>query len=494
MEEVVLGIDLGTSAVKTIAVNKQGQVVGQTSESLSLIQTEPGYNEQDPDSWVEAVMESIKELLGLDELKNKKVSGVSFSGQMHGLVALNKEGNPIRNAILWNDTRTTQQCQSIKEQFGDTLLKNPILEGFTLPKLLWLKEHEPTHWEALDVFLLPKDYVRYKMTGDISMEYSDAAGTLLLDPDTKQWDRQVGSQLDIGDIYPKLIHSHDFVGNLTEDVKAALGLENEIAVFAGGADNACGALGAGVINETQTLCSIGTSGVVLTCSQENEQSLGNNIHYFNHALSHMTYKMGVTLSAGDSLNWLKRTMFEDESFDDIVQQASESQIGANGLLFAPYLQGERTPHGDAYIRGSFIGLNSNTAKADFARATIEGITYSLYESYRYMTQAHTKHNRVISIGGGSKSDFWLQLQADIFNAEVTPLKYEEGPGMGAAMLAAYGLGWFESMEACVNTFIEYDKTYYPNSENHKKYEQYFNVYRQIYEQTQTLTQQLLNIK
>ena len=494
VEEVVLGIDLGTSAVKTIAVNRDGQVVGQMSEPLTLIQTEPGYNEQDPDSWVEAVMKSIKELLKLDELKNKKISGASFSGQMHGLVALNHQGEPIRNAILWNDTRTTQQCQSIKNQFGETLLKNPILEGCTLPKLLWLQENEPTHWQALDVFLLPKDYVRYKMTGDISMEYSDAAGTLLLNTDTKQWDTRVGEQLAIGDIYPKLINSHDFVGNLTEDVKAALGLDNDVAVFAGGADNACGALGAGVINEAQALCSIGTSGVVLTCSQENEKSLGNNIHYFNHALPQMTYTMGVTLSAGDSLNWLKRTMFDDESFDDIVQQAAESQIGANGLLFAPYLQGERTPHGDAYIRGSFIGLSSNTVKADFARATIEGITYSLYESYRYMMQANSNSNRVISIGGGSKSNFWLQLQADVFNAEVTPLKYEEGPGMGAAMLAAYGLGWFKSMEDCVDAFIEYDKTYYPNLENHKKYEQYYNVYRQIYEQTQTLTQQLLTIK
>lgn len=201
VEEVVLGIDLGTSAVKTIAVNRDGQVVGQMSEPLTLIQTEPGYNEQDPDSWVEAVMKSIKELLKLDELKNKKISGASFSGQMHGLVALNHQGEPIRNAILWNDTRTTQQCQSIKNQFGETLLKNPILEGFTLPKLLWLQENEPTHWQALDVFLLPKDYVRYKMTGDISMEYSDAAGTLLLNTDTKQWDTRVGEQLAIGDIY-----------------------------------------------------------------------------------------------------------------------------------------------------------------------------------------------------------------------------------------------------------------------------------------------------
>ncbi|PHK49668.1 xylulokinase [Staphylococcus edaphicus] len=494
MEDVVLGIDLGTSAVKTIAVNQCGEVIGQTSEPLTLIQPKPGYNEQDPESWVNAVKESIKTLIKSEEMKNKHISGASFSGQMHGLVALDKQGEPIRNAILWNDTRTTEQCQLIKNHFGDTLLENPILEGFTLPKLLWLQQNEPKHWQELSVFLLPKDYVRYKMTGDISMEYSDAAGTLLLNPDTKQWDKSVGAELSLGNIYPKLMDSHEYVGNFTEDVKASLELENDVCVFAGGADNACGALGAGVINETQTLCSIGTSGVVLTCMQGKENDLGNNIHYFNHALSNMTYTMGVTLSAGDSLNWLKQTFFDDASFDDIVQQASNSEIGANGLLFTPYLQGERTPHGDAFIRGSFIGLNRSTTKADIARATIEGITYSLYESYQYMSQSHTENKRMISIGGGAKNSFWLQLQADVFNTEVTTLKYEEGPSMGAAMLAAYGLGWFESMEAFVDAFIKYDKTYYPNLENHKTFGQYFNVYQQVYSQTQTLTQQLLNIK
>ncbi|WP_436854418.1 xylulokinase [Staphylococcus caeli] len=494
MEDVVLGIDMGTSAIKIIAINKNGQVVAKTSVGLKLIQIQPGYNEQDPESWFQAVIKGIKSLLQEENMKHKRIAGVSFSGQMHGLVALDKNHKPLRNAILWNDTRTTEQCQMIRNKFGETLLTNPILEGFTLPKLLWMQTHEPELWQVLDTFVLPKDYVRYRLTDDISMEYSDAAGTLLLNTDTKTWDETIGAQLSLGDIYPKLVESHAFVGNFTEEIKQELGLSYDVAVFAGGADNACGALGAGVIKEDQTLCSIGTSGVILSCVSNDKQNFGNNIHHFNHVLSNVTYAMGVTLSAGDSLNWLKQTLFENESFDDILNQAAQSNIGANGLLFTPYLQGERTPHGDAFIRGSFIGLHSKTNKSDIARATVEGITYSLYESYRYMKASENSNNQIVSIGGGAKNSFWMQLQADVFNAEVISLKYEEGPGMGAAMLAAYGVGWFESMEACVDAFIAYGETYLPNQQNYALYQQYFEVYQQIYQQTQSLTHQLLKIK
>ncbi|SCS38020.1 xylulokinase [Staphylococcus caeli] len=494
MEDVVLGIDLGTSAIKIIAINEEGQVLAKSSVELELIQSQPGYNEQDPESWFLAVMKGIAALLLEENMQDKQITGVSFSGQMHGLVPLDANQKPLRNAILWNDTRTTEQCQMIRDKFGDTLLTNPILEGFTLPKLLWMQMYEPELWQALDVFVLPKDYVRYRLTGDISMEYSDAAGTLLLNPANKTWDKKIGEQLSLGDIYPKLVESHEFVGNFTEEIKQELGLDYDVAVFAGGADNACGALGAGVIKEEQTLCSIGTSGVILSCISDNKQNFGNNIHHFNHVLSNVTYAMGVTLSAGNSLNWLKQTFFDNENFDDVLKLAAQSNIGANGLLFTPYLQGERTPHGDAFIRGSYIGLHGKTNKSDIARATIEGITYSLYESYSYMKKNQNGNNQIISIGGGAKNSFWLQLQADVFNAEVIPLKYEEGPGMGAAMLAAYGVGWFDSMEACADTFIAYGEIYQPNQQNHKLYQQYFEVYQQIYQQTQNLTYQLLNIK
>lgn len=494
MENVVLGIDLGTSSVKTIAVNQQGKVITTISEPLTLIQNFPGYNEQDPEAWFEATKNGIKALIQHPTMQDKRIEGISFSGQMHGLVALDKSRKLIRNAILWNDTRTTEQCQQLSERYGETLLENPILEGFTLPKILWMKQHEPENWSKLDMFILPKDYVRYRLTGELHMEYSDAAGTLLLDPDTNEWALNIAHELELGDIFPPLVSSHYQVGHITDDLLDELGLEEEIAVYAGGADNACGALGAGVIDENETLCSIGTSGVILAPENKKRLNYGHNIHYFKHVLPHTAYAMGVTLSAGYSLNWFKETVFPQTSFEDMIEAVSKTNIGANGLLYAPYIQGERTPHGDAAIRGSFIGLNASTSADQMARATIEGITYALYEAIVFMRQAGKTIDHIISIGGGAKSEFWLQLQADVFNTKVSKLNYEEGPGMGAAMLAAVGLGWFDSFEACAQQFINISKTYQPNEENHKRYTQYFEIYRQVYAQTKDLSQQLLTIE
>ncbi|PTJ80217.1 xylulokinase [Staphylococcus kloosii] len=494
MENVVLGIDLGTSSVKTIAVNKQGEVVTTVSEPLELIQNFPGYNEQDPEAWFEATKKTITAIIQDSAMQDKRIEGISFSGQMHGLVPLDKSRNLIRNAILWNDTRTTEQCEQLAQRYGDTLLKNPILEGFTLPKLLWLKQHEPDNWNKLDVFVLPKDYVRYRLTGELHMEYSDAAGTLLLDPETNEWAEDIASDLELGDIFPPLVASHCRVGVVTDALLTELGLEEEIAVFAGGADNACGALGAGVINEDQTLCSIGTSGVILAPENSEGLNYGHNIHYFKHVLPNTAYAMGVTLSAGYSLNWFKDTVFPETSFEDMIEAASKTNIGANGLIYAPYIQGERTPHGDATVRGSFIGLSGSTTAGQMARATIEGITYALYEAIVFMRQAGKSIDHIISIGGGAKSEFWLQLQADVFNTKVSKLNYEEGPGMGAAMLAAVGLEWFDSFEDCAKQFIKTSNTYTPNEENHQRYTQYFEIYRQVYAQTKDLSRQLLAIE
>ncbi|SUM02692.1 xylulose kinase [Staphylococcus devriesei] len=278
------------------------------------------------------------------------------------------------------------------------------------------------------------------------------------------------------------------------DLAQEIGLTDEVKVFAGGGDNACGAIGAGIINDNDTLCSIGTSGVVLNVESDSYTEYRNNIHFFDHSVPKTFYAMGVTLAAGYSLNWLKKTFFEDQSFDDIVKQASTSQVGANHLLFAPYLAGERTPHGDAFIRGSFIGISGSHTKADFARAVLEGITFSLYDSIQLIREAGKEITHITSIGGGAKSEFWLQMQADIFNATIRKLKHEEGPSMGAAMIAAYGLEWFNSFDDCVAQFIEIERTFEPNKEKHDKYEAYYNIYRQIYQQTHHLTEELLKIE
>jgi len=493
VEDVVLGIDLGTSAVKIIAVNQQGEVVASTSEPLTLIQTRAGYSEQDPKEWVEAVTQGIKNITHSSQMAQRVVKGVSFSGQMHGLVALDAQHQPVRHAILWNDTRNSEQCRQIKEVYGERLNGNPILEGFTMPKMLWVKQHEPDIWDQVSVFMLPKDYVRYYLTGEIHMEYSDAASTLLLNPETHDWARDVGTQFGIGDIYPPLVRSTACVGHVRSELAQEVGFTEEVKVFAGGGDNACGAIGAGIINDNDTLCSIGTSGVVLNVESDSYTEYRNSIHFFDHSVPETFYAMGVTLAAGYSLNWLKKTFFEDQSFDDIVKQASTSQIGANHLLFAPYLAGERTPHGDAFIRGSFIGISGSHTKADFARAVLEGITFSLYDSIQLIREAGKEITHITSIGGGAKSEFWLQMQADIFNATIRKLKHEEGPSMGAAMIAAYGLEWFNSFDDCVAQFIEVDRTFEPDKESHDKYEAYYNVYRQIYQQTHQLTEELLKI-
>lgn len=493
MIEAVLGIDIGTGSVKVIAVNKSGDVIQTVSEQLEIIQPQNGYNEQYPDDWFKATKNCINKLIKNPQMENVDIKGLSLSGQMHSLVILDKHYKPIRNAILWNDTRTTEQCAEIKQILGDYVLSNPVLEGFTLTKLLWIKAHEPEHWHQIETFLLPKDYVRFKLTGELNMEYSDASSTLMLDPKTQNWSEETAEIFGIGDIFPNLVTSEAYVGNVSLDLARELGLNEDVAVFAGGGDNACGALGAGIIKNDQTLCSIGTSGVILSCETDSTIRYRNNLHFFNHVLFNQSYVMGVTLAAGDSLKWLRSNILTDLSYEQIFKEAQLSTIGSNGLLFAPYLSGERTPHGDSNIRGSFIGLSGLHTRGDMARAVIEGITFSLFETICFMRAQGKEISEIVAIGGGAKNDFWLQLQADVFNAKIHKLKYEEGPCMGAAILAINGLKWYDNIESIVENFISFEQTFEPNLDNHKQYTQYFQVYKKVYTQTHTLTANLLEL-
>ncbi|WP_251942404.1 xylulokinase [Staphylococcus sp. Marseille-Q5304] len=491
MTDVVLGIDIGTSSVKVIAVDKGGHVLQTKSEPLEVMQLQPGYSEQHPDDWYQATISAIKQLLTQNEMKHAVVKGLSFSGQMHSLVIIDEHNQPIRPAILWNDTRSTPQCEQIIRTIGDYVVSNPVLEGFTLTKLLWVKDNEPDNWRKIKTFMLPKDYVRFKLTGNVHMEYSDASSTLLLDPKEKKWRKDIADLFGIGDICPELVASQDFVGMVDKLVAEELGLNEDVAVFAGGGDNACGALGAGIIHPNDTLCSIGTSGVVLSCEDQQSKEYRHNMHYFNHVLDDMDYVMGVTLAAGGSLNWLKNNVLTQFDYPEIVKMASQSTVGSRGLLFTPYLSGERTPHGDSSIRGSFIGLSVMHTNNDLARAVIEGVTYSLFDSIQYLRSQGKSIDHVVDIGGGARSNFWLQLQADVFNTKVSKLKYEEGPSMGAAIIAVNGLGWYESLEAVLNQFIVYDTTFKPDPKMHEQYMNYFDIYQNVYQQTQSITSELL---
>lgn len=491
----VIGIDLGTSAVKAIAVNRTGEVVAEASVSYPLYHERPGYSEQKPQDWVEGTIQAVKQLIGEHQLPKEEVEGISFSGQMHGLVLLNDEGEVLRNAILWNDTRTTPQCRLIEEKLGDRLLdiaKNKALEGFTLPKILWVKEHEPEIMKQAAVFLLPKDYVRYQLTGDLAMDYSDAAGTLLLDVSAREWSAEIANAVDVPiSICPRLVDSHTIVGCLLPSIAEAMGLHEGVRVFAGGADNACGAIGAGIVAPGAAMCSIGTSGVVLAYEEDKQADYRGKVHYFNHGQEDAFYVMGVTLAAGYSLSWFKETFAPEMSFDAMLAGVDQVPAGSNGLLFTPYLVGERTPHADANIRASFIGLDGSHTLKHTARAVMEGITFSLRESIDILRQAGKNVQEVISIGGGAKNETWLQMQADIFNADIVKLETEQGPAMGAAMLAAHGCGWFDSLQACAQVFLRPAKRWTPNPETAARYDAIFEVYQDIYEATKGLNDRLV---
>ncbi|MGD6957333.1 xylulokinase [Rossellomorea aquimaris] len=495
----VIGVDLGTSAVKILLVNETGEVVQEISKDYALIQERTGYSEQDPKAWVDQTVAGLSHLLQGFQGDTEDIEGISFSGQMHGLVLLDENNEVLRNAILWNDTRTSAQCRQIYDVIGEerllSITKNPALEGFTLPKLLWVKEHEPEIYEKAKTFVLPKDYLRYKLTGKLHMDFSDAAGTLLLDIGEKVWSKEICDLLGIDPaLCPPLVDSYEKTGSISPEIAVSTGLSTSTQVFAGGADNACGAIGSGILEEGKTLCSIGTSGVVLSYESGNDKDFEGKVHYFNHGAPEAYYTMGVTLAAGYSLSWFRNVFAKDESFEELVKEAGTVPPGSNGLLFTPYVAGERTPHADAAIRASFIGMDSSHERKDFVRAVMEGITFSLNESLAIFRGSGKQIETIVATGGGTKNEDWLQMQADIFNARIVKLSSEQGPGMGAAMLAAYGCGWFDSLKECADEFLKVEKEFIPNVDNAEMYKELFNLYQEVYGQTKSLNEKLVNYR
>ncbi|MCL2610365.1 MAG: xylulokinase [Defluviitaleaceae bacterium] len=478
----VLGLDLGTSSLKALLMNKKGEVIETATADYPLITPQIGFSEQDACEWTEATNKVLKALKEKVADFEAELEGISFSGQMHSLVLLDEKDNVLRNAILWNDVRTTKQCETIMNTLESIvdITKNIALEGFTLPKILWVQENEPAIWEKVKHFLLPKDYLAYFLTGNKSMDYSDAAGTLMLDIDKKDWSEEIRTTFDIpANIYPKLLESTGFVGNL----KSEFGFKKEVKVFAGGADNACAAIGAGLVKPGIGMASIGTSGVFATY-EDKIQDYSGKLHFFNHAAENSHYSMGVTLSAGHSLAWFRDTFAKGEDFSDLLAGISELE---SNLLFTPYIVGERTPHVDSKIRGSFIGIDTNHTIKHFAKAVLEGITFSLKDSQNMMEEAKGEaFKTVISVGGGAKNQDWLQVQADIFNTNIQTLTVEQGPGLGAAMLAAVGVGWFSNTLECAETFVSYGDIVKPNPKNVEKYEKLYKEYKKIYENTKEI--------
>ncbi|RRD40239.1 xylulokinase [Leptotrichia sp. OH3620_COT-345] len=487
----VIGIDLGTSSVKGIVVDKNGEILSVKSKNYSLIQKKSGYSEQNPTDWIENCYEVLSLLTEEIPELCEKLEAISISGQMHSLVLLDNQFKVLRNAILWNDTRNAEECNFINSNHKKKILeitKNIALEGFTLPKILWVQKNEPEIWSKVKYIMLPKDYLGYKLSGKIYTDCSDAAGTLLFNLETGYWDEKITEIFNIPkSCLPKPFYSTEIIGTVRKEIKEKYGFRNNIKLIAGGADNACSAIANGILEENVGLVSIGTSGVFLSYEKTLHNKYNGKLHFFKHCEKNSYYSMGVTLSAGYSLNWFKKTFANKVSYDDLLNDIKEINPGADGLLFSPYISGERTPYADGKIRGSFIGMDSHHSLKHFTRSVIEGITFSLKDSMELMKKLGNKnYDYIVSTGGGSKSEEWLQIQSDIFNCRIVTLQTEQGPGFGAAMVAAVGIGWFKNLKECSKTFLKYDKSFYPDIENAKKYEAVYEKYKNIYKYTKAL--------
>lgn len=486
MSETVLGIDLGTSAVKVLALTKEGAVTT-ASAPLTIFNAQSGYSEEQPAEWVDQTVVAMKALNGI---ALSSVTALSFSGQMHGLVLLDADGAVLRPAILWNDTRSSAQVAQIMADFGDdfiTITGNRPVEGYVLPKLMWVQKHEPEIWAKIATVMLPKDYVRYCMTGIIGTERSDATGTGLYDIRSGDWSEQIASAYGISLSWlPPITESTTVVGKVTAEFASDSGLSPTAQVTAGAADNAAGAIGAGITLPTQIMASIGTSGVILKAEGNQLPTSRGVLQSECAAIPGNYYSMGVTLAAGHSFAWFRDTFCGDRPFDELTAAAATSPIGAHGVTYAPYLTGERTPHFDASVRASFTGISDLTTLADFTRAVLEGITYSLNDVVSLYRQLGSNLQQVVAIGGGAKSSFWAQMQADIFNLPVVTLRHDEGPSFGAAIIASVAAGWYEDVPPAAKELVTINQTYLPDSASVTRYREGYARFQRVYPATKTL--------
>ena len=452
----LIGIDVGTTAVKAVAVDEMGRLLAEADVEQPISVPRPGWSEQHPETWwrstkdaVSAVMAAVRRLPDAVDVR-----AVGLSGQMHSSVFLDRSGAVIRPALLWNDVRTTDQCREMTAALGLNGLRRTVgnlaLEGFTAPKLLWLRDNEPASYDRLRTLLLAKDYIRYKLTGEFATEPSDAAGTLLFDVHRRRWSDDVLSALGISpELLPTVVGSTDVSGAVTPSVARDLGLPPSTPVIGGGADNAAGAVGSGVVVPGRVQSSIGTSGALVTPVGRPRIDRQMRLHTFCHSVPDLWYLMGVVLSAGNSLRWLRDILTEggQVSYDLLTNEAAAVPPGSDGLLFLPYLTGERTPHNDSNARGVFFGLHLGHTRAHLVRAVMEGVTFALRDSLEIMRPMVETIPEVRAIGGGARSPLWRQMQADVFGTPVLSLGDATGPAYGAAIMAAVGVGLFDSIEA-----------------------------------------------
>ncbi|MDR0521842.1 MAG: xylulokinase [Planctomycetaceae bacterium] len=491
-----LGIDIGTSGTKTLAIDHKGKILASDTQEYPCYTPKPLWSEQNPDDWWNAVVKTVRAAVKKAKLKPADVKGIGLSGQMHGSVFLDKNDKVIRKAILWNDQRTVAECAEIENAVGGRekligLVANPALTGFTAPKILWLRNHEPKHFEKLRKVLLPKDEIRRRLTGEYATEVSDASGMLLLDVTRRNWSTELLDALQLDrNLFGKVYESEDTTGQLTAEAAKLLGLTTDCIVAGGAGDCAAGAIGNGIVNEGVLSTSIGTSGVMFVYSDEVKIDPLGRVHTFCHAVRNKWHLMGVNLSSGGSLQWFRNALCRElaaeakrkkvDVYDLLTEEAKQTPPGSEGLYFLPYLSGERTPHADPFARGCFIGLTLAHHRGHLVRSVMEGVTYSLRDSLEIFEGLGIPVKQIRVSGGGSKSAFWRQIQADVFGQKAVTINSEEGPALGVALLAAVAAGAFKDIQEACRSVIKVVRETKPNPKAQKVYDAGMPVYQQLY--------------
>ncbi|MFO7292439.1 MAG: xylulokinase [Actinomycetes bacterium] len=481
----VLGMDVSTTATKALLVDETGKVVGVGSVEYPYDTPRPLWSEQDPRYWWDAAVGAIRKALDQTGVSADEVAAIGLTGQMHGSVLLDDAGEVVRPAILWNDQRTEEECDEIRRRIGKERLiqitGNDALTGFTAPKLLWVQRHEPENWERVRHILLPKDYVRYRLTGEFAIDVADGSGTILFDLARRTWSDEILDALGLDrSLFPDTHEGPDVTGALSAAAAEATGLRAGTPVVAGGGDQSANAVGVGAIRPGIVALSLGTSGVVFAATEEPFTQAEGRLHAFCHAVPDRWHLMGVMLSAAGSLRWLRDAVAPDKSFDELVAGAAEVEPGAEGLMFLPYLSGERTPHPDPHARGAFVGLTVRHDLRHMTRAVLEGVAYGLRDSLQLMMETGlARPHEIRASGGGTRSQLWCQILADVLGTQIATIPDAEGAAYGAALLAAVGAGWFPTAdEACAATVTVQPVAEPGDAASH--YDSHHPIYQELY--------------
>lgn len=491
----LIGVDLGTSGTKTVLFAEDGTVAASCTIEYPLYQPQNGWAEQDPLDWWNAVCGTTKAVIAKAGISASEIKGVGLSGQMHGLVMLDKFGNVLRKSIIWCDQRTAKECEEITQKVGaENLIKitaNPALTGFTASKIMWVKNNEPEIYEKCAHILLPKDFIRYKLTGEFATEVSDASGMQLLDVPNRKWSDQVLDALQIEkSLLGKVYESPEITGKVTKAASDLTGLAEGTAVVGGAGDNAAAAVGTGTVQDGRAFTTIGTSGVVFAHTSKLSIDPKGRVHTFCCAVPGAWHVMGVTQGAGLSLKWFRDNFCHEEMIAAagmkkdpyflMDKQAEEIPIGSDRLLYLPYLMGERTPHLDPNCRGVFFGLSAMHTRQHLLRAVMEGVTFSQRDSVEVLREMGVSINEMLACGGGGSSPLWRQMLADVYGCPVKTVVSKEGPALGVAILAGAGTGVYSSVQDGCAAVIKTNPPQNPISQNSAEYEKFYNIYRALY--------------